>query len=1113
MDEGPKPPELDIAIRAFGTRPRVKKEYDAEGRAPRRRAKRAYPAEALIFDTETATGPSQRLQIGVWRLYSDRPGAEPGVTCVEEGLFYADDLPTADPEGFARLTEYLASRADADVAPGFPSRLLLMSASDWLQKRLFRYGYQHRHREHTDVVGFNLSFDLGRLASHWGEARGENRGAFSLGLWGQYDRDGEWHDRRYHPRLIVRSIDPRRTLFSWGPLKKEDADGASQPARFVDLHTLAFALTDQNHTLESAGAAFGDPWQKDPIPYGIVDERSLNYARDDVRHTAILYRACLAELRLHTGVELDAPRLYSPATVGSRYLEAIGVAHPLGRFMADPELVRDAPGFTVGQRIHPRLIGFAMGGFFGGRAEARLVRTPVPVTVVDATSMYPTVNANLETWKLLTADRLDVIDVTADIEALLSAPDVVDRLLVREIWSSAIGVTLVELAGPDNDVLPVRGFYDPKGLDPGIGVNPFTYDGRLWYLLPDVIAATLFGGRSPRVRRALRLVGVGRQSGLRSVALRGSRVIDPYTDDPFLRMVEERHRIDRDTASRSDDERERLSRFLKITANATAYGILARFDRRELANDVPVTVWGPDEQPATKRLGHPEDPGPYTFPPIAATITAAARLMLALLERLVTDAGSAYAFMDTDSAALVVRPPSGEPIRCPTPDGRNEVIGLDRPTIEAILGRFADLNPYDPELEIPVWKAEHDSLERPVTCYAISAKRYVLYRPIKDGRTELVAVSDEPDEGDVDGETEADDELTDWSEHGLGLYLSPLIDDRGRPLRDKTKKKKPRIWVGDAWRWVLRDALGDDPADLPWAGLPAVTRFTISSPAIVGWFGGRDRELPPNERMRPGGFGLLAHPAEEDVSGRMPAGPYETNPERWETQDWYDRRSHRQVQITTTDPVSAPERFATELAAGALRVRTLGEVLATYDQRPEHKSLAPDGAPAGSATVGLLPRRPVHSSPARTHLAGKEGNKLLERLTGVVADPADYRTDYGVRADPWSELVLPVLREMGAAVATQRTDRTWRRSIERIINDGHRPRSTEREQVLTIIAKAELAARAGDSRASASVEARFCRCGCGQQLQSVRAKWFSDAHRKAAGRSRESARQASTNEI
>jgi hypothetical protein len=62
---------------------------------PRRR----YPFEALVFDTETLVEPAQRLLFGTWRLYSDPHHGEPGVTCVEEGLFHPDDLPEEDPDG------------------------------------------------------------------------------------------------------------------------------------------------------------------------------------------------------------------------------------------------------------------------------------------------------------------------------------------------------------------------------------------------------------------------------------------------------------------------------------------------------------------------------------------------------------------------------------------------------------------------------------------------------------------------------------------------------------------------------------------------------------------------------------------------------------------------------------------------------------------------------------------------------------------------------------------------------------------------------------------------------------------------------------------------------
>jgi len=45
-----------------------------------------------------------------------------------------------------------------------------------------------------------------------------------------------------------------------------------------------------------------------------------------------------------------------------------------------------------------------------------------------------------------------------------------------------------------------------------------------------------------------------------------------------------------------------------------------------------------------------------------------------------------------------------------------------------------------------------------------------------------------------------------------------------------------------------------------------------------------------------------------------------------------------------------------------------------------------------------------------TALLGKEGNRLLERATGQITDPDDYRNTYtNPDADQWRELVLPVL--------------------------------------------------------------------------------------------------------
>lgn len=47
-------------------------------------------------------------------------------------------------------------------------------------------------------------------------------------------------------------------------------------------------------------------------------------------------------------------------------------------------------------------IGHAMNAYFGGRAECRIRRVPVPVVYMDFQSMYPTVCALMNLGKLLT---------------------------------------------------------------------------------------------------------------------------------------------------------------------------------------------------------------------------------------------------------------------------------------------------------------------------------------------------------------------------------------------------------------------------------------------------------------------------------------------------------------------------------------------------------------------------------------------------------------------------------------------------------------------------------------------------------------------------------------
>jgi hypothetical protein len=158
----------------------------------------------------------------------------------------------------------------------------------------------------------------------------------------------------------------------------------------------------------------------------------------------------------------------------------------------------------------------------------------------------------------------------------------------------------------------------------------------------------------------------------------------------------------------------------------------------------------------------------------------------------------------------------------------------------------------------------------------------------------------------------------------------------------------------------------------------------LSGPRTAAWFDGYNATKPRQEWVRPGSFGLIAHPQpgfDQNIGGSRPAAPYEPNPNRWPALAWYDRATGGRIRVATIEEV------ADRLAYGAVPVQTIGEVVRRYRLRPEHKSLAPDGNPATRNAIGLLMRRPVESTLDLQGLTGKEGNKLLERLSGEVTDP------------------------------------------------------------------------------------------------------------------------------
>jgi hypothetical protein len=65
-------------------------------------------------------------------------------------------------------------------------------------------------------------------------------------------------------------------------------------------------------------------------------------------------------------------------------------------------------------------------------------------------------------------------------------------------------------------------------------------------------------------------------------------------------------------------------------------------------------IYGPTGECLIERTRVVEQPGTYFHPLLGVLITGAARLMLAIAEKLTLDGGLDWAFCDTDSIAIVV---------------------------------------------------------------------------------------------------------------------------------------------------------------------------------------------------------------------------------------------------------------------------------------------------------------------------------------------------------------------------------------------------------------------------------------------------------------------------
>jgi hypothetical protein len=281
------------------------------------------------------------LLFGFYRFCRwDGGGAQ--LPCLEEGIIYADDLPERDAAGFAHLSRY-ATAHDRDTQ-GVRSRALrLVSRYDFVNHDFYKAAYKPGR---SMVVGFNLPFDLSRVAARASDAIGRNAGGFSFTLFQRRDPiSGDLVDDPFRPRVIIQSQDAKRAFIRFWRMGKVDPDdtipegstdglpqkGYRFEGRFLDLKTLAFALTDKAYSLRKACEAFGAEIGKgETKQHGVITPEYIAYARRDVKATQSLLVKVRQEFDRHP-VDLLPDRAYSPASLAKAYLRSMGITSLLER--------------------------------------------------------------------------------------------------------------------------------------------------------------------------------------------------------------------------------------------------------------------------------------------------------------------------------------------------------------------------------------------------------------------------------------------------------------------------------------------------------------------------------------------------------------------------------------------------------------------------------------------------------------------------------------------------------------------------------------------------------------------------------------------------------------
>lgn len=802
----PAPPitdELVLCLRAYAE-PEVENDANRRVKGPKQ-PKVALPASqwVVIFDTETTIDAGQSLRFGTYQV---RKGCELKAT----GIFF-------DPEGI--------EDAELDLLRSYAAGhgLELISREQFVDDILFGIGWACR----ATIVGFNLPFDIARIAISHGPARTDMRGGFSFKM----------SQQRIYPHIQVKHLSRRAAFIRFAKpmrqpnsrgMRRRDLKALERRGHFIDVKTLASALFERSFDL--AGLSKFLKVEHPKIDYDDFDspisDDILTYAVRDVQATWECYAELLVRFDQLGFVSLIPEKVYSAASIGKGYLRDMGIA-PWRKLQPD----------------FPRqILANIMGTYFGGRSEVGIRRELRQVILCDFLSMYPTVCTLMRLWSFVIADGMTWKDATKEARPILETIDIT-VLQSPDTWQQLAMLVRVK---PDADIFPVRAGYMDEAQST-IGLNHLTADKPLWFTLADCIASKLLTGKAPEIEEAMRFAPGPVQAGLRPVNISGNSAyrVNPNRQDFFKRVIELRQSVKTRMKKAIGDDRDALDteqNALKIAANSTAYGVYVEVNVAKRGKPTSVTVCSSTGEPFSLTIEKVEEPGPFFHPMLASLITGAARLMLAITERLAIDQGLEWSFCDTDSMAIA----------------KPEAMADDEfsAKVTGIVKWFEALNPYkfggsilkieDVNFALDTGKSE------PLYCWAISAKRYALFNLTADRQPVMRKVS----------------------AHGLGHRREPYGQDDAPkqfpvPYRS-VLTDGIRRWHVDLWHAIVLAALRGKPDQAaltyhPALRRPAVSRYGATSPELLTWFKTYNLGKSYREQVKPFGF-LLSLSAKDSAS-------------------------------------------------------------------------------------------------------------------------------------------------------------------------------------------------------------------------------------------------------